>query len=90
MIVLTVIMLVISTGTVYCQEETPTPLPTPTSLPPHHQVVTTSTGSNLVIESTVTWGDIAITTAVLVLAAVEVVKGFALVKQWLPRNTPRL
>ena len=54
----------------------PTPEPTPTATPGWLQAVPMSTGSTLLIERRVSYGDIAVTAAVLVLATITLVAKF--------------
>lgn len=72
------------TGHVSAQTSTPEPTATPT--PTWQQAVPMSTGNSLLVVKSVTYGDMAITTAVLLLAAVELVKGFVTIPhQWIKR-----
>lgn len=68
------------------EESTPTPEPTITPTPSYQQGVPMSTGSTLLIEKKVTYGEIAIVVSVLVLATVQLAKSFVMVpKAWFTR-----
>lgn len=62
---------------------TETPTPAPSSTPSYLVSVPMSTGSQLLLQKTVTYGDIAVVVAVLLLAAVEIVRSMVIIpKMW--------
>ena len=75
---LSIILLALIVLPVLAQDPEPTftPTPTLTPVPANVQVVTLSSGHEMVIERTITYGEIAMVVAVLVLTVVELLKAF--------------
>lgn len=81
-VLLVLVLGFITSGQVAAQTPEPTPSPTPSYM----QAVTMSTGSSLLIIKSVSYGDIAVTIAVMALLAVELVKAMVdLPKKWLKK-----
>jgi len=79
-------LVVLLAGLNYGQASAQTPEPTPTPTPSYMQAVTMSTGNSLLLVKSVTYGDIAIVTALLLLVAVLLLISMVMIpKVWMKK-----
>lgn len=83
---LIILLTVLAAGLTYGQVNAQTATPEPSPTPSYQQVVPMSTGSDLLITKSVSYGEIAVVTAVLLLVAVELVKAMVTIPhRWMKK-----